>query len=237
MVGSGIIKKVTSAKWATPIVTPMKMNGQPRICGDFKITVNPISRQCASTTLEPEDLFMKLNGYSRFSKIDLENAFLQVPLNADSQELTTINTPWGLYSYMYLPFGLTISSGVFQQVINSILEGVKNVQAYQNDIIVFTKDEQSHEETVERVLNRLIEFNVKINKSKCIFNTDKISYLGYIVSSEGIEPDTSKFNPLMLCPDPTNVKELQSLLGSLQYYSRFVKGFAELTSPLYDLCK
>ena len=77
MVESDIIKKVTSAKWATP----MKTNGQLRIHGDFKITVNPILCQCASITLEPEDLFMKLNGYSRFSKIDLENAFLQVPLS------------------------------------------------------------------------------------------------------------------------------------------------------------
>ena len=104
--------------------------------------------------------------------------------------------PWGLYSYMYLPFGLTILSGIFQQVINSILEGINNVQAYQDNIIVFTKDEQSHEEAVERVLNRLIELNVKIYKSKCLFNTDKISYLGYIVSSEGIGPDTSKFNQI-----------------------------------------
>ena len=95
MVESGIVKKVTSVKWVTPIVTSMKTNGQPRICGDYKFTVNPILCQCASITLEPEDLFMKLNGYSRFSKIDLENAFLQVLLNANSQELTTINTPWG----------------------------------------------------------------------------------------------------------------------------------------------
>ena len=72
----------------------MKTNGQLRICGDFKITVNPILRHCALVTLEPEDLFMKLNDYSRFSKIDLENAFLQVLLNADSQELTTINMSW-----------------------------------------------------------------------------------------------------------------------------------------------
>ena len=82
MVGSGLVKKVTSVKWVTPIVTPIKTNGQLRICGDFKITVNPILYQCASITLKPEDLFMKLNGYSRFSKIDLENAFLQVLLNA-----------------------------------------------------------------------------------------------------------------------------------------------------------
>ena len=123
---------------------------------------------------------------------------------------------------MYLPFGLTVSSGIFQQVINSILGG-NNIQAYQDDIIVFTKDDQSCEVAVERVLSKLIEFNVKINKSKCVFNTDKISYLGYIVSSDGIEPDTSKFNPIMLCPDPANVKELQSVLGSLQYYSRFIK--------------
>ena len=76
MAESGIIKRVMSVKWATPIITPNKTNGQPRICGDFKITVNTILCQCASITLEPEDLFMKLNGYSRFSKIDLEKCFL-----------------------------------------------------------------------------------------------------------------------------------------------------------------
>ena len=75
MVESGIIKKVTSAKWAPPIVTPMKMNGQPRVCGDFIITVNSILNQCALITLEPEYLFIKLNDYSCFSKIDLKNVF------------------------------------------------------------------------------------------------------------------------------------------------------------------
>ena len=110
LVDKGILKPVESSEWATTIVTPLKMNGKPRICGDFKVTVNPYLMKKCTTTREPEDLFMSLKN----QKLDLENAFLQIPMDAESQKITTINTPFGLYAYKHLPFGLSTSPSIFQ---------------------------------------------------------------------------------------------------------------------------
>ena len=233
----GIIKKVNSSKWATPIVTPIKPNGQPRICGDYKITVNPALRQKAAITLEPEDLFMKLNQSKYFSKVDLENAFLQIPIDEESQEVTTINTPFGLYSFKFLPFGLNVSPSTFQEVINAVIKDLPHVLAYQDDIIVHTSDLETHNLALKSLLERLVHFNIRINKNKSLFRCEKIKYLGYLVSQNGIEPDPEKFDPIMKASDPDSKVALQSILGSLQYYSRFVPNFAEMAAPLFDLCK
>ena len=115
-----ILTPVESSKWATPIVTPLKSNGLPRVCGDYRITINPLLHQRACTLQEPEDIFAKLNGAEYFSRIDLKDAFLQIPLTNDAKELTSINTPFGLYMYNFLPFGLTISPSVFQEAIDNI---------------------------------------------------------------------------------------------------------------------
>ena len=100
MVEDGILQPVTSSTWATPIVTPLKANGQPRVCGDFRIS-------------SVDDMFEGVRGCQVFSKIDLTHGFLQIPLDEESKELTTINTMWGLYQYNFLPFGLTVSPGIF----------------------------------------------------------------------------------------------------------------------------
>ena len=234
---NGIIEKVSSSRWATPIVCPLKANGTVRICGDYKVTVNPHLRQRACTTLEPEDIFMKLANSKVFSRIDLENAFLQLPLDQESRELSTMNTPFGLYSYKFLPFGLKISPSAFQETIDMIISGIDNVVAYQDDVVIYSKDRESHMHTLTAVLNRFHEFNVRINKTKSVFAVEQIKYLGFVLSKEGIQPDADKFMPIMKSPDPVSVTELLSVLGSLQYYSRFHASFAETAAPLFDLCK
>ena len=236
-VDSGIAVQVESSRWATPIVTPLKANGQPRVCGDYRITINPILRHHAAITPEPEDLFANLNGASVFSKIDLENAFLQIPLDESSQELTTLVTPFGLYSMKFLPFGWHVSSSVFQAVINDVIDGLPNVISYQDDLLVYATDEKEHDKALHQLLERLIAFNVRINKSKSIFRVKEITYLGYLVTSEGIQPDPSKFLPITSADEPRNQQELRSILGCLQYYSRFSSNFAHIAACLFDLCK
>ncbi len=114
LVQDGVLRPVESSAWATPIVTPLKSNGLPRICGDFRVTVNSHLKHTATTTLDVEDMFQGLQGHEYFSKIDLTNAFLQIPLDEASKELTTINMMWGLFQYNFLPFGLNVSPAIFQ---------------------------------------------------------------------------------------------------------------------------
>ena len=234
LVNDGILQPVASSAWASPIVTPLKPNGLPRVCGDFRF-VNQQLRQASMTTPDIEDMFQGLEGNKLFSKIDLSNAFLQVPLHESSYEITTINTPWGLYQHRFLPFGLHVSPGFFQKTIDRILHGLSGTRAYQDDIIIYGTDKEEHDRNLLAVLKSLNDHNVTINAKKSDFNMHEIKYLGYVINGDGISPDNDRIKALQLAPKPQSSEQLQSFLGFAQYYSRFVPNFSVLTQPLYQL--
>ena len=227
----GIIHPISSSAWATPIVAVPKPDGQPRLCGDYRISVNPHLQQTATTTLEVEAMFEGLHGMRYFSKVDLSNAFHQVPLDESSSLLTTINTMWGLYRFRYLPFGMNISPGIFQGVINRIITGLTGVRAYQDDLIVAGTSRTQHDENLLQLLRTLLQFNVKINVKKSIFAVRHLKYLGYIVSGEGISADKERIEALSKAPMPNTADQLRSFLGFAQYYTKFVPNFAGLARP------
>jgi transposase InsO family protein len=235
MESSGVLVRVPSSAWATPIVTPLKTNGVPRICGDFRVTVNTRLRQAATTTWDVDEMFQGLEGCKVFSKIDLTNAFLQVPLDEESQCLTTINTMWGLFRYRFLPFGLSVSPAVFQQVINGCLEGLPGVRSFQDDILVFGETMEQHESRLLHLLHLLLKFNIQINANKSVFCAKKIKYLGYYIDGRGISPDAERIGALQKAPKPATVQATRSFLGFVQYYAKFVPHFATLAKPLFDL--
>ena len=166
LVSDGIIFPVEQSHWATPIVTPLKSSGQPRVCGDFRMTINPKLQLRGTTTEEPEDVLHYLQGAKYFSKIDLRNAFLQLPLAESSKPYTTINTPFGLFQYNFLPFGLSISPEIFQSIINSVLQDLLGVKAYQDDIIVYGDSKSTRDLCLLKLLQRLYDRNVTINPNK-----------------------------------------------------------------------
>jgi len=235
LVKNKILSPVKSSCWATPIVTPLKSNGTPRICGDYRITVNPRLLQRASTLPEPEDIFAQFHGSKYFSRIDLKDAFLQIPLHENSKELTTINTPFGLYQYNYLPFGLTTSPSIFQSIIDNSINDLSCTVAYQDDIIVFSATKDQHVAQLDKVIDRLLSYNIKINITKSVFCVNSLTYLGYKVSADGIKPDESKYKSITEAPIPSCHKELRTFLGCIQYYSRFISNFAKVAEPLYEL--
>lgn len=236
MCEKGILTPVESSNWATPIVIPLKADGiTPRICGDYRITLNTRLLQRTCTTEEPEDVLYRLSGSKIFSKIDLKDAYLQIPLDETSSNLTVINTPFGLYRYNFLPFGLSVSPAVFQEVMNTITKGLDGIETYQDDIIVHAADKATHDSRLLSLLKRFFEFNVAINPGKCNFSVSSFSCLGYIVDSSGFKPDANRLAPLVNAPSPTNLQELRSILGALQYYSRFIPNFAHYASCLFDV--
>ena len=160
-----------------------------------------------------------------FSKIDLKNAFLQTLLDENSKEFTTINTMFGLYQYNFLPFGLNVSPSVFQETIDAIVNNIDGVKAYQDDLILFAKNGQEHDECLVKLLKRLCEKNVAINASKLVFRVNELEYFGFLVGSTGYCPDPARLNPLMNAPTPVSHAALRSTLGFLQYYCRFIPFF------------
>ncbi|CAL8071465.1 unnamed protein product [Calicophoron daubneyi] len=232
----GIICPVDASKWATPIVTPLKADVRtPRICGDYRLTLNTRLLQRTCTTEEPEDVLQQLAGSVCFSKIDLQDAYLQIPLGDVSSELTTINTPFGLFRYKFLPFGLSVSPAIFQDVMNKLVAGIEGVVVYQDDIIVFGPDKAAHTERLLALLGRSANANVAINPKKCLFSVDHFTCLGYEVNGQGFKPDSKRLLPLINAPSPKNHEQLRSILGGLQYYSRFIPNFSTKANVLFDL--
>lgn len=236
LVDEGILKPVTSSRWATPIVTPLKKDGvTPRICGDYRITMNKVLKNYGCTTDEPEDILNKMVNATVFSTIDLKNAYLQLPLDAESSKLTTITTPFGLFQYQFLPFGLSASPAIFQKVIDSIIGDISGVVAYQDDLIIFGKDQITHDQTLLKLLRRLVDKNVRINSNKCAISKSKINCLGYTFDGSVIRPDADRLTPLVQAPSPTTFTSLHSIISAIQYHSRFIPNFAAKADSLFKL--
>jgi len=191
--------------------------------------------QRASTILEPEDILNEVKGAKFFSKIDLTNAFLQLPISDNSKQLVTINTPYGLFRYNFLPFGLSVSPSIFQEEIDKIVSGLVGVKAYQDDLIVWGNSKADHDTNLISLLKVLGKFNVQINAQKSVFSSSEISFLGYLVDSDGYRPDPTRLDSVMKAPMPTSHTELRSFLGMLQYYSRFVPNFSARAQILFEL--
>ena len=147
----GVIEKVSFSEWASPVVPVPKVNNHVRLCGDYKINLNPGLYVDQYPMPTPEDLMATLAGGQLFSKLDLSSAYLQVPLHPESHKYITINTHRGLYQYTRLPFGVASAPAIFQRIMEGILQGILGVVVYIDDILVSGKDEQEHLKRLEQV--------------------------------------------------------------------------------------
>lgn len=181
----GILNKVDHSDWAAPIVPVPKKNGQLRICGDYKVTINPVIDVDKYPLPRPEDMLAALAGGEKFTKLDLTNAYLQMVLDPECRKFVTINTHRGLYEYTRLPFGISSAPAQFQKTMDIILQGLPKVLCYIDDILVTGKDDDDHYANLENVLKRLKEYGLKLKREKCAFLRESIEYLGHKIDSKG----------------------------------------------------
>ena len=137
----------------------------------------------------PEDLFLKLSGEQRFTKLDLKTAYQQLPLDPEIQQFVTINTPRGLYRYKRPPSGIAPSPAVFQRTMDIILQGLDNVASIKDDILIPGKDDEEHIKNLDSVLSRLDHYGLRLRQlSKCKFMQKSVTYMGCVLSASGISP-------------------------------------------------
>ena len=235
--GEGIIEKVSHSQWAAPVVPVPKNNGQIRLCGDYKMTVNPKIDVDQYPLPRPAELFTTLTGGKIFSKIDLTNAYQQMVLEESARDLVTINTHRGLYRYCRLPFGVASAPAIFQKMMDQVLQGLPKVICYLDDILVSGESESEHLEILERVLKRLQAHNIRANKAKCTFFTDSVEYLGHRIDAAGLHTTASKVRAVKEAQRPRNIQQLRSFLGLLHYYGKFLHNLADLLHPLNALLR
>lgn len=230
----GIITKVTTSDWATPIVPVIKANGSVRICGDYKVTVNPALNTEQYTMPKMDDMLATLEQGQTYSKIDLRQAYLQLPLNDASRKITTINTSKGLYTYNRLPFGISSSPAIWQKTMDTILQGVPGVQCNQDDMILTGKSDEEHYKNLHKVLHRLQQYGIKANLDKCKFFQEEIVFCGIKITKNGIHKTDDKIQAIIMAPPPTDKTQLRSFLGLVNYYHKWIDNIANIAKPLYD---
>ena len=212
-----------------------KNDGHLRLCWDYKVTINPAIEIDQYPLPKPEDLLATLAGGKKFSKIDLTSAYQQLSLEEDCQELVAINTHRGLYKYTRLPFGVASAPAIFQQVMDTVLQGLPKVICYIDDVLVTGSTVAEHLENLERVLERLQQYHLRAKKSKCSFLCDSVEYLGHRLDAEGLHTTDQKVEAVKRAPRPRNVRELRSFLGLLHYYGKFLPNLATMLHPLNAL--
>lgn len=237
MVCKRILCPVKTSSWASPIVLVKKPNGALRLCIDPKRTLNPALREDHYPLPRVDDLLAGLGGHAYYSQLDLSGAFQQLKLSKESQDLVVINTPFGLFSFERLPFGIKTASAVFQRTMDQIFKDFSWVKIYVDDIIIGADSHDQMMDRLEIVLSKLSEHNVKINLKKCLFVRSEVRFLGHIVSRDGVRPCPDRLRTIKDCPAPRNVKELQAFLGMVTYCHRFVGRLSDKLHVLFPLLK
>ncbi|UYV70913.1 K02A2.6-like [Cordylochernes scorpioides] len=234
---SQIIEKVNASDWSTPLVTVIKSNGELRLCGYFKNTLN----NCIEDEKYPlptiETMLGNLGGNKIFTKLDLSSAYHQIEMDEASKNLLVVSTHRGLYRYNRLPFGISPASAIFQRCMDSLFHDVPNMVIYLDDIFIGSKDEQEHYRILKMIFDKLKELNFTLNKEKCLFFKKDICFLGHIINEDGVRPDSKKLEALERCKKPFDKTSLKSFLGMLSFYSKYIPNMSTLAGPLYQLLK
>lgn len=239
LVTEGIISPIdpnlTPIEWATPTVNVLKKDGRVRICGDYRITINPALIAHSHPVPVFDQLRQRLANGDKYSKIDLKDAYLQFEIAPDSKKFLVINTHKGYFEYNRMPFGITTAPSIFQRFLEKLLDGLENVAVYFDDIAVTGRNDVEHLSTLAEVFQRLEAAGLKVNLKKCTFLENEIEYLGHILDKNGVRPTSSKIDSISKAPPPTNAKELRSFLGLVNFYERFIPHLHSVCADLHTL--
>ena len=233
----GVLSKTNSSDWATPIVPIVKKNNQIRLCGDYKITVNRALKVDRYPLPRPQDIFASLAGGQKFTKLDLKQAYLQCEVDDMTKGLLTLNTHKGLYTMNRLAFGIASSPSIWQQKMDQILQGIPFCHCILDDILISGRNDSEHLNTLDSVCHRLLMNGLRLNKDKCAYMQDKLEYCGHIITKDGVQQSPDKISAIINAPAPTNVAQLRSTLGLINYYHNHLPNVSAVLNPLNQLLK
>lgn len=239
----------TSSSWNFPLlVVPKKSSTDEkkfRVVVDYS-KLNDISIGDTFPMQNITDLLDSLGKSNLFSVLDLSAGYHQILVDPKDRHLTAFNTGThsgknlgNQFEFKRMPFGLKNAPATFNRLMRTAMSGLQGISCliYLDDIIIFSKNLESHMEKLREVFDRLVEHNLKLQPEKCHFLRKEVTYLGHLISENSVKPDPLKTSAIDNFPQPKNVKGVQSFLGLVGYYRKFIKGFADIAKPLTSLLK
>lgn len=237
LINKGWIKR-SQSQYSSPMVCVRKKDGSLRLCIDYR-QLNQKTIQDQQPIPRIQDTLDSLGGNEWFSVLDQGKAYHQGFVKEECRPYTAFITPWGLYEWSRIPFGLTGAPGCFQRFMESCLEGLRDEICipYLDDILVYSGTFDQHIEDVRTVLRRLREKGIKLKAKKCALFKKEVRYLGNLVSKDGYRIDPADIQPVVELKnrEVKSVGDVRQLLGFLGYYRRYVPDFSRRAKPLYDM--
>ena len=230
-----IIEKVTYSEWGTPVVPIVKKNGNIRLCADYKVTLNKFLLDDNYPIPRIEDIFANMSGGKYFCTLDINQAYLHMPVDDSSSLLQTISTSKGSYRVKRLMFGVKVAPNAWQRFMDQTLHDITGVGCFFDDIMVQGSSPMELIDRLKAVFDRLRESGLHVNKGKSQFFKTSVSYLGHTIDKNGLHPLEEKIEAIKKSPKPTNVSELRSFLGIVNYYHQFLPNLASKLHPLHQL--
>ena len=237
LLGKGFIQP-SSSPFGAPILFVKKKDGTMRMCVDYR-ALNAVTVRDVYPLPLIDELFDRLRDAKYFSKLDLRSGYHQLRVAPVDVHKTAFRTPLGSFEFMVLPFGLTNAPSAFMRMMDSVFPPHSSpfVATYIDDVLIFSKTLEEHRAHLRHVLQTLRDRKLFAKRSKCMFAAKEVEFLGHIVSGEGIRADSSKLDVVRDWPTPKTVKQLQSFLGMVNYFQRFIDHFADISHPLTELLR
>ena len=231
------ITEPSNSDWSAPIVLVQKKDGTLRLCVDYR-RLNSVSEMDAYSMPRVDELIDQLGDAKYISTLDLTRGYWQVPVEKAARHKTAFSTPFGLYQFNVMPFGLQGAPATFQRLMDKVLQGLqKSSAAYLDDVIIYSKSWSDHLAHVRRVLERLRAAGLTVKARKCQFGMAQCQYLGHVVGSGIVQPQPGKLLAVETFEVPRTKKAVRVFLGLTGYYRKFIPNYSAIAAPLTDLTK